>query len=188
MTASTRSSRRQLATVVMLVLALVGGLVRWLAPQPSVARDLGSLLMVLWLPIVGNIIGWLIQRAKAPRHVLQGFAADAAFEPSARIELTLLAADTPRESRPIRAGYFDGALVVGSEGFTTRLAVPVDGEPVPEVPCVLAVQFLRPALALARLAPGERFTLLAGRRVLGTGHVLPAAPADDPRTALPVAA
>ena len=99
MTSSAKSSRRQLATVVMLVLALLGGLVRWLAPQPSVARDLGSLLMVLWLPIVGNIIGWLIQRAKAPRHVLQGFAPDAVFEPSARIELTLLAADTPRLRR-----------------------------------------------------------------------------------------
>jgi hypothetical protein len=173
MGASTRSSRRQLATAVMLALALAGGVVRWLAPQPSVARDLGSLLMVLWLPIVGNIIGWLIQRAKAPRHVLQGFAADAPFEPSAHIELTLLAADTPRESRPIRAGYFDGALVLGSEGFTARLAVPVDGEPVPEVPCVLAVQFLRPALALAQLTPDKRFALLAGRTVLGTGHVLP---------------
>ena len=34
MTSSAKSSRRQLATVVMLVLALLGGLVRWLAPQP----------------------------------------------------------------------------------------------------------------------------------------------------------
>ncbi|MGV3727867.1 hypothetical protein [Hydrogenophaga sp.] len=188
MTSSTKSSRRQLATVVMLVLALLGGLVRWLAPQPSVARDLGSLLMVLWLPIVGNIIGWMMQRAKAPRHVLQGFAPDAVFEPSARIELTLLAADTPRESRPIRAGYFDGALVVGSEGFTARLAVPVEGEPVPEVPCVLAVQFLRPALALAQLTPDKRFALLAGRTVLGTGYVLPDGPPHEVPKAQPASA
>ena len=173
MTQPSISTRRQLITVVMLVLALIGGLVRWLAPQPSVARDLGSVLMVLWLPIVGNIIAWLIQRAKTPKHLPQGFAAGTVFEPSARIELTLLAADTPRLSRPIRAGYFDGALVVGSEGFTTRLLVPPDGEPAPGVPCALEAQFLRPELALPKLAAGTRFTLLSGRTVLGTGHVLP---------------
>lgn len=167
------SSRRQIMAVAMLLLALIGGLVRWFAPQPSLARDVGSLLMVLWLPIVGNIIGWLMQRARAPRHKLQGFAAGTVFEPHARIELTLLAADTPRLSRPIRPGYFDGALVVGSEGFTTRLAVPYDAEPVPEVPCTLEVQFLRPELALAQLTPGSKFALLAGRTVLGTGSVLP---------------
>ena len=173
MATSTISTRRQIITVVMLVLALIGGLVRWFAPQPSLARDVGSLLMVLWLPIVGNVIGWLMQRARAPQHQPPGFAAGTPFEPHARIELTLLAADTPRLSRPIRAGYFDGALVVGSEGFTTRLAVPPEGEPVPETPCTLAVQFLRPELALAQLTEGTRFALLAGRTVLGTGSVLP---------------
>lgn len=167
------SARRQIIAVVMLVLALIGGLVRWFSPQPSLARDLGSLLMVLWLPIVGNIIGWLMQRAKAPKHTLQGFAAGTVFEPHARIELTLLAADTPRLSRPIRAGYFDGSLVVGSEGFTTRLAVPFDEEPVPEVPCTLEVQFLRPELALAQLKMGTKFALLSGRTLLGMGCVLP---------------
>lgn len=173
MTQSSKSARRQIAAVVMLLLALIGGLVRWFAPQPSTLRDVGTLLMVLWLPIVGNIIGWLMQRARAPKHQLQGFAAGTAFEPHARIELTLLAADTPRLSRPIREGYFDGALVVGSEGFTTRLAVPADGEPVPEVPCTLAVQFLRPELALAQLTVGTRFALLSGRTLLGKGRVLP---------------
>lgn len=175
MATSTISTRRQIITVVMLVLALIGGLVRWFAPQPSLARDLGSVLMVLWLPIVGNIIAWLIQRAKTPKHVPQGFTAGTVFEPHAQVELTLLPAETPLLSRPIRAGFFDGALVVGSEGFTTRLAVPADGEPVPEVPCRLAVQFLRPELALAQLLPGTRFALLSGRTVLGTGHVLPVA-------------
>lgn len=173
MTPSSISARRQIIVVVMLAFALIGGLVRWLAPQPSLARDVGSLLMVLWLPIVGNIIGWLMQRARAPRHLPQGFAPGTVFEPHARIELTLLAAETPRLSRPIRSGYFDGALVVGSEGFTTRLAVPSDGEPVPEVPCSLEVQFLRPELALAQLTQGTRFALLSGRTLLGMGRVLP---------------
>lgn len=173
MSKPTISARRELITVLLLAFALIGSLVRWFAPQPSVARDLGSLLMVLWLPIIGNIIGWLIQRAKRPKQLPPGFAPATPFEPHARIELRLLPAETPRLSRPIRAGYFDAALVVGSEGFTTRLAVPADGEPVPEMPCTLQVQFLRPELALPQLPPGTRFALLAGRTVLGSGQVLP---------------
>lgn len=172
MSSSNISARRQIITVVLLVLALVGALVRWLAPQPSVARDLGTLLMVLWLPIVGNIIAWLIRRAKTPKHLPPGFAAGAVFVPHARIELVLLMTDVPRLSRPIRAGYFDGALVVGTEGFTARLSVPPHGEPVPGEPCALEVQFLRPELARAKLAAGTRFTLLSGRTALGTGQVL----------------
>lgn len=172
MTQPSISIRRQIITVVLLVFALAGATVRWLAPDPSLARTLGTLMMVLWLPIIGNIIGWLMQRAKTPKHLPQGFAPSVAFQADARIELTLLPADTPKLSRPIRAGHFGCALVVGSEGFTARLAVPEEGEPVPEVPCVLDVQFLRPELALAQLANGARFTLLSGRTTLGTGHVI----------------
>lgn len=172
MTDPTRSSRRQLITALLLVFALIGGVVRWLAPDPSLARNLGTLLMVLWLPIVGNIIGWLMQRAKAPRNRPPGFAPDAPFEAHARIQLSLLPPETPRQSRPIRAGLFLGALAMGSEAFTVRLQVPADGEPVPEQPCTLAVQFLRPELAGAKLTPGTRFALLAGRSVIGSGQVL----------------
>ncbi|MDO9437310.1 hypothetical protein [Hydrogenophaga sp.] len=173
MTQSRISTRRQIITVVLLVAALAGGVVRWLAPDPSLARNLGSLMMVLWLPIIGNVIAWGIHRAKTPKSLPQGFAPGTAFEPHARIELTLLPADTPLLSRPIRAGYFDGALVVGSEGFTTRLAVPHEEEPVPEVPCTLEVQFARPELALAKLTVGTKFALLSGRTLLGTGYVVP---------------
>lgn len=181
MTTPTISVRRQIITGVMLALALLGALVRWRAPQPSLARDLGTLLLVLWLPIVGNIIAWLVQRAKTPKARPTGAAFDGTFQPHARITLTLLPADTPRQSRPIRAGYFVGALAVGSHAFTTRLAVPVGAEPVPQVPIQLEVQFLRPDLALAQLPPSTPFVLLAGRTTLGTGHVLPLAkPGGEP--------
>ena len=63
--------------------------------------------------------------------------------------------------------------MVGSEGFTTRLAVPFDGEPVPEVPCTLEVQFLRPEVALAQLTVGTKAALLSGRTLLGMCRVLP---------------
>lgn len=169
---TTISSRRQIITVFLLVLAVCGGLVRWLAPQPSLARDMGSLLLVLWLPIIGNIIAWLVARAAKPKVAQPGFAEDSVFVASARIQLTLMAAGVPSESRPIRAGLFPCMVVLGTEAFSARLRVPGGQEPVPEVAQALEVQFLRPELALAKLPAGTDFMVLAGRTLLGTGRIL----------------
>lgn len=166
------SSRRQIITIVFLILAVGGGLVRWLVPEPSLVRDLGSLLLVLWLPIVGNIIGWLMIRARTPKVLPPGFAPDAAFVPSAKIELTLFPADVPAESRPVRVGLFHCMVVFGSEAFSARLQVPPGAEPVPEVPQVMQLQFLRPELALPRLQLEGNFILLSGRKALGRGRLL----------------
>ena len=166
------SSRRQIITAVLLLLALGGGLVRWLAPQPSLARDIGSLLLVLWLPIIGNIIAWLVGRARAPKAAPPGFAPGSPFIPTARVTLTLLAADVPAQSRPIRAGLFPCMVAVGHEAFTARLQVPPDAEPVPEVAQDLALELLRPELALPKLLAGTEFMLLSGRSLLGRGRVL----------------
>ena len=168
---STISSRRQTITAVLLLLAVAGGLLRWLAPQPSLARDMGSLLLVLWLPIIGNIIAWLVARAHKPKHAPPGFAPDSPFTPSAHITLTLLAAEVPSQSRPIRAGLFNCMVVVGHEAFSARLQVPPHAEPVPEVAQPLEVEFLRPEVALPKLKPGTDFTLLSGRTLLGRGQV-----------------
>ena len=165
------SSRRQIITAVLLLLALGGGLVRWLAPQPSLARDIGSLLLVLWLPIIGNIIAWLVGRARTPKAAPPGFAPGSPFIPTARVTLTLLAADVPAQSRPIRAGLFPCMVAVGHEAFTARLQVPPHAEPVPEVAQPLEVEFLRPEVALPKLKPGTDFTLLSGRTLLGRGQV-----------------
>ena len=166
------SSRRQIITAVLLLLALGGGLVRWLAPQPSLARDIGSLLLVLWLPIIGNIIAWLVGRARAPKAAPPGFSPGSPFIPTARVTLTLLAADVPAQSRPIRAGLFPCMVAVGHEAFTARLQVPPDAEPVPEVAQDLALELLRPELALPKLPAGTEFMLLSGRSLLGRGRVL----------------
>ena len=166
------SSRRQIITAVLLLLALGGGLVRWLAPQPSLARDIGSLLLVSWLPIIGNIIAWLVGRARAPKAAPPGFAPGSPFIPTARVTLTLLAADVPAQSRPIRAGLFPCMVAVGHEAFTARLQVPPDAEPVPEVAQDLALELLRPELALPKLPAGTEFMLLSGRSLLGRGRVL----------------
>ena len=171
MTTSTISSRRQIITTVLLLFAVGGGLLRWLAPQPSLARDMGSLLLVLWLPIIGNIIAWLVARAHKPKNAPPGFAPDSPFTPSAHITLTLLAAEVPSQSRPIRAGLFHCMVVVGHEAFSARLQVPPHAEPVPEVAQPLEVEFLRPEVALPKLKPGTDFTLLSGRTLLGRGQV-----------------
>ena len=171
MTTSTISSRRQIITTVLLLFAVGGGLLRWLAPQPSLARDMGSLLLVLWLPIIGNIIAWVVAQAHKPKNAPPGFAPDSPFTPSAHITLTLLAAEVPSQSRPIRAGLFNCMVVVGHEAFSARLRVPPHAEPVPEVAQPLEVEFLRPEVALPKLKPGTDFTLLSGRTLLGRGQV-----------------
>ena len=172
MQAHTISSRRQIITVFLLLLAVTGGVVRWLAPQPSLARDMGSLLLVLWLPIIGNIIAWLVARAARPKVMAPGFDPASTFTPSARISLILAAAGVPSQSRPIRAGLFPCMLVVGNDAFSARLQVLPDAVPVPEVALELEVEFLRPEVALPALAAGTAFTLLAGRSLLGQGRVL----------------
>lgn len=166
------SSHRQTITVVLLLFAVGGGLLRWLAPQPSLARDIGSLLLVLWLPIIGNIIGWLVARAHAPKAAPPGFAPGSPFTPSAQVSLTLLAADVPAQSRPIRTGLFPCMVAVGHEAFSARLQVPPHAEPVPEVAQDFALEFLRPELALPKLPAGTEFMLLSGRTLLGRGQVL----------------
>ena len=168
---STISSRRETITAILLLFAVGGGLLRWLAPQPSLARDMGSLLLVLWLPIIGNIIAWVVARAHKPKNAPPGFAPDSPFTPSAHITLTLLAAEVPSQSRPIRAGLFHCMVVVGHEAFSARLQVPPHAEPVPEVAQPLEVEFLRPEVALPKLKPGTDFTLLSGRTLLGRGQV-----------------
>jgi hypothetical protein len=171
------SHRRQIITLVLLVLALGGGLLRWWAPQPSLAHDMGSLLLVLWLPIIGNIIAFLVQRARTPRNLPAGFVPGSPFVASARIELTLMAADVPVESRPVRAGLFPCLIVLGAErvnaeAFSARLWVPAGSEPVPQVSQAMEIEFLRPALALAKLPAGTGFALLSGRTLLGQGRML----------------
>lgn len=167
-----RSSRRLAITLVLLALAAAGGIVRQLAPNPSVMRDMGSLLLVLWLPIIGNIIAWLVARFHARKPQPQGFEPARPFTATSRIELTLMAAAVPAASRPIRAGLFPCAIVLGTEGFSARLDVPADGEPVPEMPVEMVVEFLRPDLAAQKLPPGTQVLLLSGRTLLGRALVL----------------
>jgi hypothetical protein len=165
------SSRRQLIVFVLLMLALAGAAMRLWAANPSIARDIGTLLLVLWLPVVGNVVGHVIARVRRARlaRIAAAFAPGAAFEPQLHVELVPLAG----AARPVlAAGERTCTVVVGHEGFTARTATPladwIGGAPIQ----VVALQLLRPALALQRLGVGTTFSMLAGRTVVGTGRVL----------------
>ena len=163
-------SRRQLTMAVLLAVAAAGAVVRAYAPNPSTLRDVGTLLLVLWLPAVGNLVGYLIRKLprRAPRG-MPGFAVDAVFAP--QLHVRLQAVDLPTQTMAM----FDPhtrqcALLVGPQGFTARMEQPVlhmlsCGTPVP-------LELLRPAVALPHLAPGTPFHLLLDTTAVATGTVI----------------
>lgn len=161
------SQRRQIMVAVLLALAIVGAGLRWWADNPSLARDIGTLLLVLWLPAVGNIVAFAIGRWRTAHPPRPPFDPLAPFQGHLLVELARVG---PAAHSAVDAGLC--TLVVGSEGFTARLPQPLaqwlDG---PQ-PAVLQVQLLRPALALPRLPAGAPFSVLAGARAVGTGRVL----------------
>jgi hypothetical protein len=164
------SSRRRLIVYVLLGLAVAGAAMRQWAPDPSLARDVGTLLLVLWLPVIGQVVGFVIARVQAARagRIAAAFAPDAAFTPQLEIEFDPVTAALPA----LPAGERHCTLVVGHEGFTARAAAPLAqwlGGPRTRI---VALQLLRPALALQRLGVGTTFSMLAGRTVVGTGRVL----------------
>jgi len=165
------SSRRHLIVYVLLGLAVAGAAMRGWAPDPSLARDVGTLLLVLWLPVIGQVVGYVIARVRAARRGrgAAAFAPEAAFTPQLEIEFV----PATGGARPaLAAGERRCTLVVGHEGFTARAATPLAQCLRGAGTRVVALQLLRPALALQRLAVGTTFSLLAGPVALGTGRVL----------------
>jgi hypothetical protein len=161
------SSRRQIVMAALIALALVGAAMRYWAADPSVARQIGTLLLVLWLPAVGNLVAFVIRTLPARARRPTGFGAARAFTPQLIVRISPLEAGaSPAQDE----GGF--TLVVGSEGFTARTAVPLSqvlagtGTP-PEV----LLELLRPKLALPRLPPGTRFHLLVGQVAVAEGTV-----------------
>lgn len=148
------SSRRQIVMAVLLGLALIGAAVRHWAPNPSMLRDVGTLLLVLWLPAVGNLVGFLIR--KIPRRA-RDFAPGAVFAPQLYAEVEHLG---PHE----QLGRC--TVVVGNEGFTARAR---------GAGLWMEIEFLRPDLALPKVLARTEFRLLVGTstvrgRVAGNRH------------------
>ncbi len=163
------SSRRQIIVFVLLILALAGGAIRQWADNPSITRDIGTLLLVLWLPIIGNVVAYIIMRVQSARRARRaaGFAPDAAFTAH------LLAEVQPLAPAPVLSkGERDCTLVVGQEGFTARSTAPLAQWLAAGAARPVALQLLRPELAMSRLPAGASFTILAGRSLAASGRVL----------------
>lgn len=160
------SFRRRLIVLVLLVLAIVGAVLRLWAPNPSLARDVGTLLLVMWLPVLGNIISFAIARVARLRR-RHAFETDAPFHPHLVVELAATEGRlrVKREERRC-------TLVIGSEGFTARLGMPVAQWLGGAQPKTLPLELLRPELALPRLGPGAEFDVFAGASLVGRGRVV----------------
>ena len=157
------SARRKLVVVILLVLALAGGAIRLLAPNPSTLRDMGSLMLVLWVPVIGNVIAFLVHRIKLRRTPF-----DFPFAPDLLVEMSPLA-PPPRLGQPLADSC---ALIVGTEGFTVRLSQPLAGWLKAGAPIQVQAQFLKPAMALALFPPDTPFRIVAQQQLVGQGRVL----------------
>lgn len=155
---------------VLLALAFAGGVIRHQAPDPSTLRDIGTLLLVLWLPAVGNLVAYLMRRIPSRKPPPTAFPPDAAFSAQLQTRIDLVAAPAafiaaldPAERRC--------TVLVGRQGFTVRSAVPLS-QWLADAPQSLALECLVPSAALRQLVPGTAFHLLAGTTVVAQGQVL----------------
>jgi hypothetical protein len=163
-------ARRRVVMGVLIALAVAGGVIRATAPEPSTLRDVGTLLLVLWLPAVGNLVAWAIRQfpRKAPRVI--AFTAGSAFTEHLRVQ-----ADVRPLAGDVLAA-FDATdprctLIVGRQGFTARFnqpAVQILSSPGPQL---LPLELLRPEAAVSHLLPGTTFHLLVGQTPAALGRV-----------------
>ncbi len=156
---------------VLLGLAGVGAAMRHWADNPSIARDVGTLLLVLWLPAVGNLVGFAFRLVAARMRPATAFDDAKPFLPQLRADITPVAGAAHSALRQRNC-----TVVVGTEAFRARTAFPFGQALQPGG--LLELEFLRPALALARLSPGTAFHLLVGNAVVASGrvHSTPATP------------
>jgi hypothetical protein len=164
------SSRRQLVMAVLLGLALLGGAMRHWAPDPSLQRDIGTLLLVLWLPAVGNLVAFIIARLPRRPRAANGFAAARPFKPHVTAEISPL----PRADVAIALAPFGQqcTLIVGNQGFTARLAQPLVQWFDAGTAGAVDLELLHPEPALRELRPGAAFYLAAGTTAIGQGRVI----------------
>ena len=171
---TTIQARRQLIVLILLAVALGGAAIRHYAAAGSTLRDIGTLLMLLWIPIIGNVIAWLVARVRrpAPDEVATGFDLRREFTAHALIELTLRESQLPSENTAVSAGEHRCALVVDNQGFSARWWVRQGDTIRRGVPWSCEVEFLAPDAALGKFAVGTPFRMLIGESFVGDGRVL----------------
>lgn len=175
MNTSKIQSRRKIIVMVLLAVAVLGAVIRHYATPGSTTRNIGTLLLVLWVPVIGNVIAWLIGRLRRPGSAVAGppdFAPGNAFTPHAWVELTLRPAAVPAEDRLVPEGEHRCALVLGTEGFSARWQVGSGQGFRRGHAQTLPVEFLSPGVALPRFTAGTPFRMLVGEAFIGDGKVI----------------
>lgn len=166
------SGRRQLVVAVLVGLALTGGAIRHWAPAPSLQRDLGNLMLVLWLPVIGNVISYLRGKLPQPAPPPLAFPPEQPFTAQIVIAFTPQVADPKALREPLDPEQHLFALVIGRAGFRVRPPeAPFSYLGLPEVPR-LALEFLRPEQARPHFPVGAPFVVLWGDQPVGKGTVL----------------
>lgn len=166
------SFRRQIIVAVLFGLALIGGAIRYWAPNPSLSRDMGNLLLVLWVPAIGNVIAFVVSKARRPKVARSPFAANRPFAAQLLVEVTPFASQLQAALGQLPPQQDHCTVVVGPDGFTARLSRPLAEWLAQGQATTVQLEFLRPALALPRFAAGTGFRVLAGSTVAAEGRVL----------------
>lgn len=184
---TTRQSRRKLIVVVLLIIAVSGAVIRHFVAPPSTLRDIGTLMLLLWIPVIGNVVAWFFGKVRLARQAAKAARSPAlaqtqpapptapvatgAFAADAIVEFTLRPASIPAEDVPIAEGEHQCAFVVGNEGFSARWRVPEGKSFYRGTAQTLEAQFLSPSLALPKFASGTAFRMLVGDAFIGDGKV-----------------
>ncbi len=163
-------SRRRTAMAVMLALAMTGLVIRYFAPNPSTLRDFGTLLMVMWLPAVGNFAAYLIGKIPRPPPRIVEFTRGAAFVPhlQVRLEATPL---PPGKLASFHASDDRCTVVLGKHGFLGRLDEPVVQALSGPGETMAKLELLHPHVALSQLPAGTQFHLLFEGKPVAKGRV-----------------
>lgn len=164
------STGRRLAMAFLLALAVAGAVIRAMADNPSTLRDVGTLLLVLWVPAIGQFIGWLRGRLPASRPPPTGFTEGQAFTAQLKVEITPLPPEGVLQSLDPATPLF--TVLFGRQGFTARSTMPVPQWLAASSPQTLELEFLTPELALQRLPPQTPFHVLVGPVGVAKGVVL----------------
>ncbi len=162
------SPRRQMVMAILLGLAVLGAVLRYQAPNPSTTRDIGTLLLVLWLPAVGNLVAFVVRQLAQHRA-----AQRAGFDDASPFVQHLVLRMTSWGAITVPQGVRQCTLVIGKDGFTARSAEPLavalsdaTGEP------DMGLELLRPGMALVRLRSGTRVQVMVGETTIAEGTVV----------------
>jgi hypothetical protein len=179
------SPGRQRVVAVLVLLAVAGGAIWYWAPNPSLLRDLGALMMVLWLPVIGNVLAYVGNKLPRPAPPPLAFEPGLPFAAHLVVDVTGLAQPPHALTEPEDPEQHLFTVVVGRDGFRVRPPqAPASYLGTQEVQG-LELEFLRPKQAVPRFPVGTAFRLLWGATAVGKGVVTrtvqPAPRAEPPR-------